>query len=65
MYVFGFRVMLIGKKLDLLVVDVGVDGGPIDVFKEDSIENRFEKFIYLGDDRNIEKVYVDGRKVLG
>ena len=46
-------------------MNVSVSNGPIDVFKEDSIENQFEKFIYLGDDRNTEKVYVDGRKVLG
>ena len=54
-----------GKKLDLLVVNVAPENGPFDVFKDDTTENRFEKFIYLGDDRNIEKVYVDGRKVLG
>ena len=44
---------------------MGAAGGPIDVFPRDTPEQQFEKFIYLGDDRNIQHIYVDGRKVLG
>ena len=53
-----------GKKLDCLVVDVSVVDGPIDTFGEESVHNLFEKFIYLGDDRNIQMVMVDGKVVL-
>jgi guanine deaminase len=54
-----------GKKLDCLVVDVAAEGGPIDVFGGESVYNHFEKFVYLGDDRNIQTVIVDGKVVLG
>lgn len=53
-----------GKKLDCLVVDVAEPNGPIDVFEGDTLLNQFEKFIYLGDDRNIKVVIVDGKIVL-
>lgn len=54
---------LVGKKLDCLVVDVHAPGSPIDAFGEESVYNLFEKFVYLGDDRNIAHVLVDGRVV--
>lgn len=53
-----------GKKLDCLVVDVADPEGPIDIFEGDNIGNKFEKFIYLGDDRNIKVVFVDGKIVI-
>lgn len=53
-----------GKKLDCLVVDVARVDGPIDIFGEESILEKFQKFLFLGDDRNILSVYVDGRLVL-
>lgn len=54
-----------GKKLDCLVVDTAAVGGPIDVFGEETVYNHFEKFVYVGDDRNIMKVIVNGQVVLG
>lgn len=51
------------KKLDLLVVDVEAAEGPIDIVEPISSYNKFEKFIYLGDDRNILEIYVDGMKL--
>lgn len=49
-----------GKEFDALLVDVNVEGGPFDIFDGDTIEDQFEKFINLGDDRNILEVYVQG-----
>lgn len=46
----------VGKEFDALLVDVNVPGGPFDIFDGDSMEDQFEKFINLGDDRNIVEV---------
>jgi hypothetical protein len=53
-----------GKKLDCLVVDLSVEGSPVDVFEGDTLAMKFDKFIYLSDDRNITDIYVDGLSVL-
>ncbi|KAI8619301.1 putative guanine deaminase [Chytriomyces sp. MP71] len=54
-----------GCKLDALVVDVDAPGSNIDVWPElDTVEDLFQKFILLGDDRNIRRVFVDGKTVL-
>ncbi|CAM9679723.1 unnamed protein product [Sphacelaria rigidula] len=68
----------IGKQFDALVVNPSpgtggedVDGenppqAPFDVFPElgEGMQAAFEKFIFLGDDRNIERVFVAGNRVL-
>ena len=53
----------VGKKLDCIVVDVNAEDSPIDAFGEESVYNLFEKFVYIGDDRNIAHIYVDGKIV--
>ncbi|KAI9334834.1 hypothetical protein DFJ73DRAFT_799018 [Zopfochytrium polystomum] len=67
----------VGKEFDALLVDVGDDvvaaaadeeGGatlhaPVDVFPHDEVESMFEKFMYLGDDRNIVRIWVRGKEV--
>lgn len=35
-----------------------------DVFEPDSMLDRFEKFIHLGDDRNVRAVWIQGGLVL-
>ncbi|KAH9272750.1 hypothetical protein BASA83_004952 [Batrachochytrium salamandrivorans] len=56
-----------GKSFDVLLVDLETspDSGnsTVDIFKHDDAMSLFEKFIYLGDDRNIKKVFVQGRLV--
>ncbi|KAL6750281.1 hypothetical protein V8C86DRAFT_2816921 [Haematococcus lacustris] len=52
-----------GKDFDALIIDINVPGGPFDVFDGDTLEDQFEKFINLGDDRNIVEVYVAGAAV--
>lgn len=68
----------IGKQFDALIVnptpasggedmdgDISVEG-PFDLFPElgQGMQAAFEKFIFLGDDRNIERVFVAGNRVL-
>lgn len=53
-----------GKKLDCLIIDVDAQDGPIDLFGEETNLQKFEKFLFLGDDRNIQNVIVDGRLVI-
>ena len=53
-----------GKEFDALLIETKAPGSPFDVFDDDTVEDMFQKFIYLGDDRNISRVYVQGKKVL-
>lgn len=59
-----------GKEFDALLINVYKDGGPIDChdYSVDTTETEvgesmLQKLIYLGDDRNIEKVYIKGVEV--
>ncbi|KAL7633762.1 UNVERIFIED_CONTAM: hypothetical protein RMT77_015716 [Armadillidium vulgare] len=54
----------IDKEFDALLIDVSTPGSPIDIFTKDTIEDKIHKFLLLGDDRNISRVYVAGKKVL-
>ena len=56
----GFEV---GKEFEALLVETG-GGAAFDVFAGDSLEDRFQKFVTLGDDRSIRAVWVQGRLVL-
>jgi guanine deaminase len=57
----------VGKEFDAVIV--GTQGGEQGIMtmaeEEDSLKTVFEKFIMTGDDRNIVKVYVQGRSVKG
>jgi hypothetical protein len=53
-----------GKYLDAVVVDPKTEDGPLDMFDGEYLHSAFEKFLFLGDDRNIEQVYVGGKRVL-
>lgn len=54
----------VGKKFDALVVDVTVEGSQIDLFEEDTLDDIFQKFIYLGNEQNFTEIYVDGEDVM-
>jgi cytosine/adenosine deaminase-related metal-dependent hydrolase len=56
---------MVGKKVDALIIDVLAPDSPIDTFGDETTSELFQKFLFLGDDRNIMAVYVDGRQVLG
>ena len=48
-----------GYEFDALIID----DSSLSIFKPLSIEERLEKFIYTGDDRNIKERYVAGKKI--
>ncbi|KDO16710.1 hypothetical protein SPRG_17740 [Saprolegnia parasitica CBS 223.65] len=52
-----------GKDLDMLVVDLNADDSPVDEYATDDALHRFQKFLFVGDDRNITSVYVRGRQI--
>ena len=53
----------VGKQADFLLIDTTV-GSTFDVHPRDTVGDLFQKFVNLGDDRNIAAVYVSGRRVL-
>eukprot|EP00057_Strongylocentrotus_purpuratus_P003807 XP_003727405.1 PREDICTED: guanine deaminase [Strongylocentrotus purpuratus] len=57
----------VGKEFDALLVTMDTEDSPFEIFEnaayEDSLEDMVQKFFFRGDDRNIEEVYVCGRKV--
>lgn len=55
----------VGKEFDALLVDVDAPDSPVDAFEEDGVRARLEKFVFCGDDRNIERVWVRGKLVAG
>ena len=54
-----------GKAMDCLVVDVECPESPIDLFGTEDVLEKFQKFLYLGDDRNITHIYVGSSLVKG
>ncbi|XP_071544783.1 uncharacterized protein [Panulirus ornatus] len=54
----------IDKEFDALLIDVSAPGSAIDIFSKDTIEDKIQKFLYTGDDRNIARVYVAGHRIL-
>lgn len=53
----------VGKDFDALHIDLASTGSPISLFLGETLPQMIEKFIMLGDDRNICQVFVEGRKV--
>ncbi|KAG0364857.1 hypothetical protein BGZ54_007094 [Gamsiella multidivaricata] len=56
----NFRV---GKEFDAILVNTSVKGSPLDIFAHDTVQTKFEKYLFVGDDRNNERVYVQGKEV--
>ncbi|KAF9307455.1 hypothetical protein BGZ74_000014 [Mortierella antarctica] len=53
----------VGKEFDAILVNTQVENSPVDVFDHDSVETQFEKYLFVGDDRNNEKIFVQGKEV--
>lgn len=63
----------VGKNFDAMIVDISVE--PLDVFdipasveeksnsKHSRLEQMIQKFVYVGDDRNIKQVFVAGKQI--
>ncbi|XP_062455734.1 guanine deaminase isoform X1 [Rhea pennata] len=54
----------VGKEFDALLINTKASDSPFDLFSADAFEDILQKFLYLGDDRNISEVYVSGRQVV-
>uniref|UniRef100_A0A8C0FZ23 Guanine deaminase n=1 Tax=Bubo bubo TaxID=30461 RepID=A0A8C0FZ23_BUBBB len=54
----------VGKEFDALLINTKASDSPFDLFSADSFEDAVQKFLYLGDDRNISEVYVAGKQVV-
>ncbi|KAK2565376.1 Guanine deaminase [Acropora cervicornis] len=55
----------VGKDFDALLIDVEAQNSAFDCFDRDNTMDVIQKFLMLGDDRNILKVFVAGRVVCG
>lgn len=44
-------------------MNTAVKNSPLDAFDHDTVESMFEKYLFMGDDRNNERVYVQGKEV--
>lgn len=53
----------VGKEFDALIVDMDVKNGGTDFLHDCTPLELLQKFIYVGDDRNIIKVYVSGQQI--
>ncbi|XP_051875558.1 guanine deaminase [Pristis pectinata] len=53
----------VGKDFDAVLINTSVPNSPFEVFPEDTLMDIFQKFLFLGDDRNISEVYVAGKQV--
>ncbi|TYZ60604.1 hypothetical protein PybrP1_004272 [[Pythium] brassicae (nom. inval.)] len=56
-----------GKEFDALVVNPRAAGSPtddaLDLTEAQDVLRTFQKFLFLGDDRNIERIFVRGKQV--
>ncbi|KAL2091956.1 hypothetical protein ACEWY4_011754 [Coilia grayii] len=55
---------VVGKDFDALLVNVFAPDGPMDICGLEPPKVLLEKFLNLGDDRNIKEVYVAGKRVV-
>jgi guanine deaminase len=53
----------VGKAFDALVIDPYCDESPFDIFSGETFLDIFQKFIFMGNSKNIESVFVNGKKV--
>ncbi|KAF9917794.1 hypothetical protein BX616_011273 [Lobosporangium transversale] len=53
----------VGKEFDAIIVNTTASRSPIDIFPHDSIESKFKKYLFVGDDRNNERIYIQGKQV--
>lgn len=54
---------LVGKEFDALVISPRAKSSSFDAFDFHNQEELIQKFLFCGDDRNISKIYVAGRRV--
>ncbi|KAF9088015.1 hypothetical protein BGX29_006415 [Mortierella sp. GBA35] len=53
----------VGKEFDAVLVNTAIRGSPLDIYEHDTVHTKFEKYLFVGDDRNNERIYVQGKEV--
>ena len=53
----------VGMEFDAVILSADVPNSPVQIFDRDTISDIFQKLVVLGDDRNIRRVFVQGRDV--
>lgn len=53
----------IGKEFDALIIDLAAPCSALDNLQDYSLDEKLQRLIYSGDDRNITEVYVSGKCV--
>lgn len=53
----------VGKEFDALIVDMKVPSSSVDYLHACTPIELLQKFVFVGDDRNVIEVYVSGKKV--
>lgn len=53
----------VDKEFDALIIDMNIKNSATDYLQECNPLELLQKFIFLGDDRNVIHVYVSGKKV--
>ncbi|XP_072904646.1 guanine deaminase [Hemitrygon akajei] len=53
----------VGKDFDAVLINISIPSSPFEVSPEDTLMDIFQKFLFLGDDRNMSEVYVAGKRV--
>lgn len=53
----------VGKDFDALIINLFQVEGNMEVWSNETIDDRFSKWIHLGDDRTISQVYVHGVEI--
>ncbi|XP_053322651.1 guanine deaminase [Spea bombifrons] len=54
----------VNKEFDALLINMAAEDSAFELFSDIAIEDAVQRFLYLGDDRNIKEVYVAGRCVV-
>ncbi|GJJ77069.1 guanine deaminase [Entomortierella parvispora] len=52
----------VGKDFDAVLVNTAVKNSPLDSFGRDTVQTKFEKYLFVGDDRNHERIFIQGRE---
>jgi len=52
-----------GKEFDALIIDLDAENSLLDNFREYTLEEKLQRFIYSSTSHNILSVYVKGRKI--
>jgi guanine deaminase len=53
----------LGMEFDAVLLSA-CKNSPVSVFETDTIQDVFQKLCVLGDDRNVKRVYVQGREII-